>query len=269
MTRNLLRTLLASVLLFSSFLVTPLPAEAHTYQSACPAMTDSITRLYKAFFDREPDSSGFKHWVSVYESGDASLAEIAQTFATDEEFINRFLDNRQYVDWLYEEVLGPEYSPERDQYWVDVLERGYPRGAVALAFTESREYVDKTDTAKPLAGFLRWYPKGTHWYCNVGAVPQKVKSLQGELYADYYFHNRSDTPDSIRLWTLDADGTNAILMVDNTLQPGHTDYDWDGSFYGNGQYGEAVDVRVGDQTDWIVVFYPRNIGPERLGWQLT
>lgn len=269
MTRNLVRTLLATVLLLASSFAVPAPSEAQPYPSLCPPMTDSITRLYLAFFDRPPDPNGFRHWVSVYQTGEASLAEIAQSFATADEFDNRLLNNQQYVDWLYDEVLGPDFAPEREDYWVQVLDRGYPRGSVALAFTESREYVLKTETVIPLAGFLRWYPKGTHWYCDIGAVTKTVEPLVGEVWADYYFRNRSVESDTIQLWTLEADGRRSIAMNDSTLRSGYTDYNWDGSFSGDGDYGRAIDVRVGATTDWIVVFYPRSMGPERLGWQLN
>lgn len=270
MTRNLVRTLLAMVLLVAGSFATPVPAEAQTYPSPCPAMTDSITRLYIAFFDREPDPNGFRHWVSVYQSGEASLAEIAQSFATAEEFENRrSLNNESYVDWLYEEVLGPDIASEREHYWVQVLDRGYPRGSVALAFTESREYVRKTDTAIPLAGYLRWYPKGTHWYCDIGSATRTVSPLTGPVWADYFFRNRGEQSDALQLWTLEADGQPNVLMNEGNLQAGFTDYNWDGSFTGDGDYGRSIDVRVGSATDWIVVFYPRSLGPERLGWQIT
>lgn len=270
MPRNLFRTLLAMALAVAAVIASPIRAEAETYPSLCPPMTDSITRLYQSFFDRDPDPNGFRHWVSQYQSGESSLAEIAQSFATADEFDNnRFLSNAGYVDWLYEEVLGPDFSSDRAQYWVEALDRGYPRGSVALAFTESHEYVRKTGTAKPLAGYLRWYPKGTHWYCDIGPATKTVTPLAGGVWADYFFRNRNPEPDPIELWTLEASGRRNVRMTAVDLQPRFTDYNWDGVFSGDGDYGHAIELVVGSSTDWIVVFYPRSLGSERLGWQVT
>ena len=63
--RNLVRTLLAALLLAAAApLAVPTPASAQSPQSNCPTMTDSITRLYLAYFGREPDPSGLSATVS-------------------------------------------------------------------------------------------------------------------------------------------------------------------------------------------------------------
>ncbi len=269
MTRNLVRILLAALLALATWVVLPIPSQAVSYPSRCPVMTDSITRLYAAFFGRAPDPAGFRYWEEQYASGQTSLAGIAQAFSEADEFgEKRFYSNQAYVDWLYDEVLGPDIAIDRESYWVEALDAGYPRGSVALAFTESWEYVEATDTVRPLAGYLRWYPPGTHWYCSVGSVRQTVTPLTGEVWADYYFRNRGGQASPVELWTLEADGRPNVQMVNDTVQAGHTDYNWDGRFSGDGSYGHSIDVTAGSETDWVVVFYPRSLGPDRLGWEL-
>ena len=177
-------------------------------------------------------------------------------------------DNENYVDWLYDQVLGPDNPVDREDYWVEALDAGYPRGSVALAFTESWEFVAKTQTTMPLAGYLRWYPEGTHWYCDIGSVTQTVQPLTGEVWADYYFSNRSAQSSVVELWTLEADGRRNVLMTSGALQANFTDYNWDGKFNGDGNYGHSIEVRTGADTNWVVVFYPRTLGPDRLGWQI-
>jgi hypothetical protein len=140
---------------------------------------------------------------------------------------------------------------------------------MVLTFTESRQYVDATDTAVPLAGYLRWYPKGTHWYCDIGSRTVDTLPVTGGVGADFYFRNRAEEPDHVGLWTLEDGEERHITMNDTLLQAGFTDYNWDGQFSGDGEYGDAIEVQAGSTTDWIVVFYPDSIGPERLGWQLS
>lgn len=248
----------------------PAPAAAQSEPSSCPAMTDSVARLYHAFFGREPDAEGFSHWVRQYQSGAMSLEQIADAFLRSREFAARqIVSNQAFVNWLYAEVLGPDVPRTRADDWIRTLNAGYSRNTAVLTFTESFEYVRRTSTVKPLAGYLRWYPPGTHWYCGTGPATRPVNPLTGALWADYYLANRSPVDDPVAVWTMEAVGHHHVTLVDETLQRNSTDYNWDGAFNGDGDYGRYVEVKAGATTDWIVVFYPSSIGPERLGWQLT
>jgi hypothetical protein len=234
-------------------------------------MTDSITRLYLAYFDREPDIAGFDNWVDLYRRGEASLPQISETFAQSGEFNDRGLDTDEaFVNWVFDQVVEVEPSPTTRAYWVDALDQGYPRGTMMLTFTESQEYVDKTDTTIPLAGYLRWYPAGAHWYCDIGGpIATEIQPLVGGVWADFYFANNGDALDEIGLWTHETEGQRSVAMTAGALPAGYTNYNWDGAFTGDGDYGRFIEIQAGASTAWIVVFYPLTIGPDRLGWQLV
>jgi len=250
--------------------VWPTPAAAQSEPSPCPAMTDSVNRLYHAFFRRAPDADGFRHWVRQYQTGSMSLEQIADAFLRSREFAARQLSsNHAFVDWLYTDVLGPDVPRTRADDWIRTLNAGYSRSTAVLTFTESFEYVRRTSTVKPLAGYLRWYPAGTHWYCGTGPTTRPVNPLTGVLWADYYLANRSPADDQVAVWTMEAVGHRHVTLVEETLRRNSTDYNWDGAFNGDGEYGRYIEVKAGTDTDWIVVFYPHSLGPERLGWQLT
>ncbi len=250
--------------------VRPAPAGAQSEPSSCPAMTDSVARLYHAFFGREPDDEGFRHWVRQYQTGSMSLEQIADGFLRSREFASRqIVSNQAFVDWRYTDVLGPDVPRTRADDWVRTLNAGYSRSTAVLTFTESFEYVRRTSTVKPLAGYLRWYPSGTHWYCGTGPATRPVNPLTGALWADYYLANRSPADDPVAVWTMEAVGHHHVTLVDETLRQNSTDYNWDGAFNGDGDYGRYIEVKAGNTTDWIVVFYPNSIGAQRLGWQLT
>ncbi len=271
MSRNLVRLLLGAMLALAVPVAIPRPAEAESYPSLCPAMTDSITRLYRAYFGRDPDPAGFDHWVRQYKSGRMNLEQISEWFAQSPEFRTRnLISSTTFTTWMYESLLGRAPTREELDHWVRALDGGYPRGSVMLTITESYDFVTATGTVKPLAGYLRWYPPGTHWYCDIGSATVEVTELRGDsVWGDYYFHNRSDVDDPVTLWTLDANGNTEALMNRATYPPGFTDYNWDGVFRGDGDYGRYIQVQAGSRTDWIVVFYPRSIGEDRLGWQLA
>ncbi len=256
--------------------VTSLPTAARATNqlpesTECPAMTDSINRLFSAFFNRAPNGAEFLDWSMRYRSGEANLVQIAQGLAESPEFRTRYgnLSDDRYVDLVYRNVLRREPAEDDRTFWVDRLEGGLGRGSVMIAFSEAEEFVRRTDTATPLAGYLRWYPEGTHWYCGIGPRDDlPIKPLdQDSLYADYAFFNGGDAQSPAAIRTV-LGTTTHLTITDGSLPAGFTSYKWGGEFSGDGNYGSALDIEAGQGTSWIAVFYPSSIGEQRLGWQI-
>jgi hypothetical protein len=115
------------------------------------APTDAqITRLYLAYFQRLPEESGLAYWRSVANSG-VGLAAISDVFAASAEFIDTYgaLDDGQFVDQVYTNVLGRAPDAGGLGYWTGQLAAGVTRGQVMLSFSESAEFIDVTNTGGP------------------------------------------------------------------------------------------------------------------------
>ncbi len=274
---RLLRPLMLAGLLAVAAVVavpTPDPSAAQETRSQatgdCPTMTDSINRLFLAYFNRQPDETEFLDTTARYRSGQAGLQVLSEELASSAEFGTRYgsVDDQRFVDLVYRNVLRRDPEPSDREFWITSLGSGYPRGTMMLAFSESEEFVQRTDTAVPLAGFLRWYPGGAHWYCGTG--PRSALNIrplaEPTLYADFIFRNRSGGQGVIAMQTL-LNGSIHITMTQGSLPPGFSEYQWDGLFEGDGNYGTALRIEAGQNTSWIVVFYPQPIGIERLGWR--
>lgn len=274
--RRLCFSILAVMVAALTIAIPVSPVGAESYPSSCPEMTDSITRLYRAYFLRQPDAIGFHYWTNVYKNGEDGLEDISEYFFRSSEFQSRYgqTDNDDYVELVYRNVLRRAPDPRGRRHWIQSLEQGYSRGALMVAFSESEEFVRRTNTAIPLAGYLRWYPEGAHWYCGTGAVGLlSVIPLTGEpLFADYLVRNNNQSAgaqvESFGLYTVE-NGLRNVTMAEGTVAPGATDYRWDGVFAGDGFYGTDISIAVGPNTSWVVVFYPRSIGRDRLGWRLV
>ncbi|NNE96275.1 MAG: DUF4214 domain-containing protein [Acidimicrobiales bacterium] len=117
----------------SSALPAPEPSPEPT-----PEYRDTVERLYSAAFLRAPDPIGLQYWLSV----DAGLIDIAYVFTVSDEFRFRYgeLDNREYVDQIYRNVL--ERSPDEAgyKYWTDLMDDGLTRAEILLYFSDSAEY---------------------------------------------------------------------------------------------------------------------------------
>ena len=100
-----------------------------------------VGRLYTAYFLRLPDKGGLDYWVGLYRGG-FPLGDISTHFANSTEFRTRYgtLDNSAFVQLVYDNVLGRAPDSSGLAYWIDLLNKGWPRGVVMTGFSESTEY---------------------------------------------------------------------------------------------------------------------------------
>lgn len=107
------------------------------------ATNNSVARLYEAYFRRPADSGGLGYWVPRYRSGQLCLTDISEYFAGSAEFRSTYgsVDNRAFVQLVYENVLDREPDSAGYNYWVDQLaNRGIRRGTMMVGFSESPEF---------------------------------------------------------------------------------------------------------------------------------
>ncbi|MBV9952688.1 MAG: DUF4214 domain-containing protein [Acidimicrobiia bacterium] len=128
------------------------PAEGVAPYYDANSTEGNIYRLYRAYFLREPDTSGFEYWYVDAVFGD-SLDHISETFAKSSEFVNRYgdLSNGEFVDLVYTNVLGRPPDSSGRSYWTDRMDAGLSRGRVMRYFADSSEYKRKTGLGVPPA----------------------------------------------------------------------------------------------------------------------
>ena len=101
-----------------------------------------VARLYFAYFLRVPDYAGIDFWIGYYRAGN-SLDAISSFFAGSAEFHSAYgaLDNGQFVDLVYQNVLGRAADGPGRAFWKNELDTGArSRGNVMLGFSESEEH---------------------------------------------------------------------------------------------------------------------------------
>ncbi|QYG93457.1 DUF4214 domain-containing protein [Iamia sp. SCSIO 61187] len=118
-------------------------AEQFAYWQAQPP----AIRLYQAYFLRLPDLSGLNYWATQIRNR-RSLFWISEYFARSNEFRLRYgtLSNAQFVDLIYQNILGRPGEPSGRSFWISELDSGRrTRGKAMVGFSESREYKGKTE----------------------------------------------------------------------------------------------------------------------------
>ena len=101
----------------------------------------SLARLYFGAFDRIPDRDGLDYWIKQYNAG-MSLSSISNAFVASTEFQQKYsaIDNAQFIDLVYQNVLHRPADAAGKTYWVNQLSSGVNRGDLLASFTESTEF---------------------------------------------------------------------------------------------------------------------------------
>lgn len=97
-------------------------------------------RLYEAALNREPETAGLNYWYNNLEAGQ-SLTSVAQGFIDSNEFQQKYggLDNGNFVEQLYQNVLDRGSDAAGFQYWMEALNGGTSRADVLINFSDSLE----------------------------------------------------------------------------------------------------------------------------------
>lgn len=121
------------------------------------------TRLYRAAFLRNPDTSGLDYWVRARWGGRGPVS-IANHFTASSEFVRTYgnLSDDAFVTQIYRNVFERDPDPGGRAYWVAKLGRGIGRGQMLYELSNSSEYRRDTDTLVRIVttrfGLLRQVP---------------------------------------------------------------------------------------------------------------
>ena len=100
-------------------------------------------RIYQAAFDRTPDTAGLAYWVDQIDRG-ASVLQVASGFVQSAEFRAVYganPSNADFIDQLYENVLGRDGEAGGVSYWLSQMQQGASRAYVLASFSESHENI--------------------------------------------------------------------------------------------------------------------------------
>lgn len=113
-----------------------------------------IARLYNAYLQRDPDPGGLNHWRTQRIAG-SPASDISNSFAGSAEFAATYgpLTNTQFIDLVYQNVLGRPGDAAGRAFWISQLDLGVSRGEVMSGFAESAEFVARTETAQAQSPF--------------------------------------------------------------------------------------------------------------------
>jgi hypothetical protein len=108
-------------------------------------------RIYKAAFNRTPDTEGLGFWIKSLDNGN-SLNNVSQGFIGSPEFQRTYGANSSdttFLNNIYTNVLGRNYDQSGYDFWLNGLKNGLQRDSLLSQFSES---VENCANVAPLIG---------------------------------------------------------------------------------------------------------------------
>jgi hypothetical protein len=103
-------------------------ALADVGNGAADRLTEQITDLYVAYFNRAPDSEGLAYWFKTIYTGEYSLRTIAERFTFEQEYLQAYpssLANRNFIEQIYLNLFDRNPDAGGWNYWSDELDTGH------------------------------------------------------------------------------------------------------------------------------------------------
>lgn len=114
-----------------------------------------IYRMYGTAFDRQPNAEGLEGWFNAMNAGTHDIERVATGFVAGKEFLRTYgdLENVEFIELLYQNVLGRAADAGGLKGWSDFLDGGGTREQIMVGFSDSGEY--RRNTEEGLDAFMR------------------------------------------------------------------------------------------------------------------
>ena len=197
-----------------------------------------VYRLYANCLGREPDEAGQEDWCQQLMNG-VSGSSVAYGFIFSQELQQMHLDNDDYVEMMYQTIMGRESDEGGKEDWVDQLNYTRTREHIFNGFLLSTEFAQQCAVAEINVGDQIEEPDGsTEWQMNVNVLRlcneqrranglddlttredlwQDVAMVRANELVTLFSHDRPNGTDCFTAWD-DAGMDNCWTVGENIAQ---------------------------------------------------
>lgn len=105
-----------------------------------PKLTMFVYRLYDKALGRKAEIAGLNYYCQEIKGRRVTPVQAAQNFIFSQEFINKKLDDAEYVKVLYRTFMGREYDQNGLSYHLERIKSGVTREDILFGFAYSPEF---------------------------------------------------------------------------------------------------------------------------------
>ncbi len=80
-------------------------------------VAEFVSRIYTASLGRDPEVEGWKFWVQKLENKEISVTQFIFDVMKQDEFVNRFLSKEEFIDMMYQIIVGRDADEDGKKYW--------------------------------------------------------------------------------------------------------------------------------------------------------
>ena len=113
-----------------------------------------VQRLYSLCLARAGEAGGINYWANLLSTNQMDAADVSEGFFYSNEFLNRRLNNEEFLNVVYKTFFDREPDANGYKYWNSVLSAGVSRKFVLKGFIESNEFTTLCDKYKIARGYL-------------------------------------------------------------------------------------------------------------------
>ncbi len=99
-----------------------------------------VSRLYSTVMGRSADSAGYTNWTMALATKQQSAEQVAKSFFTSQEYLNKDTNNTTFVTDLYRTFFDREPDTTGLTNWKNQLNCGMSRSSVIAEFANSAEF---------------------------------------------------------------------------------------------------------------------------------
>jgi len=99
-----------------------------------------VERLYTKALGRAGEEEGINNWSNAISTGTISAEDAAKNFFFSEEFVNRNLNDADYVETLYQTFMDRASDAAGKASWLTLMQEGMSRNEVLEGFSQSKEF---------------------------------------------------------------------------------------------------------------------------------
>ena len=100
-----------------------------------------VNRFYSLVLNRNADASGFNDWTTQLNNQTKAGGDIAKGFFNSQEYINRNLNNSEFLDIAYRAFFNREADTGGKANWTTKLNQGSSKDTVLDGFIGSQEFI--------------------------------------------------------------------------------------------------------------------------------
>ncbi|MCR5425456.1 MAG: DUF4214 domain-containing protein [Lachnospiraceae bacterium] len=169
---------------FSTIAIATVGADDHLQEQI-----DLLNNLYNTLFGRGGDDAGMQYWLDGLQSHLFDGANLIYGFFNSDEFLAKELTNEEFVDFLYQGILGRSADEKGKADWLAQLEGGATRNEIIGGFINTPEFQAYCGAAGILPG--KTFPDG-----------KPYRSEYRYIIEHFYATSLGRTPDSegIEYW---------------------------------------------------------------------